>query len=212
MLLRGFESRLGLESLGCCMWHFLKLVARGFLWVLRFPPILHQFNGSADKIKFKWMRFQLGQTWAVPSYQWHVTWHLHVISALPVLKVRALRSASFCVHLRWWQACLLGSWLTDFRCVVTEMVVNLVSSAPVAVRCHWCFGVSAGFGALWGERGHEHKDGLLVALKTTMPTLMTPASNRLNKLETSLRRLSLPPDIRLDSHREPQSRTTMKTT
>ena len=53
MLLRGFESRLGLESSGCSMWHFLKLVARGFLRVLRFPPLLHRFNGSANKIKFK---------------------------------------------------------------------------------------------------------------------------------------------------------------
>ena len=49
MLLCGFESRLGLESLGCCMWHFLKLVARGFIRVLRFPSLLHQFNGSASK-------------------------------------------------------------------------------------------------------------------------------------------------------------------
>ena len=44
-------SRLGLESSGCSMWHFLKLVARGFLRVLRFPPLLHRFNGSANKIK-----------------------------------------------------------------------------------------------------------------------------------------------------------------
>ena len=50
MLLRGFESRLGLESSGCSMWHFLKLVARGFLRVLRFPPLLHWFNGSTNKI------------------------------------------------------------------------------------------------------------------------------------------------------------------
>ena len=48
MLLRGFESRLGLESSGCSMWHFLKLVARGFLRVLRFPPLLHRFNSSAQ--------------------------------------------------------------------------------------------------------------------------------------------------------------------
>ena len=30
MLLCGFESRLGLESSGFSMWHFLKLVAGGF--------------------------------------------------------------------------------------------------------------------------------------------------------------------------------------
>ena len=33
-----FESRLGLEFSGFSMWHFLKLVVRGFLRVLRFPP------------------------------------------------------------------------------------------------------------------------------------------------------------------------------
>ena len=42
MLLCGFESRLGLESLGCSTWHFLKLVVRGFLRVLRFPPLYHR--------------------------------------------------------------------------------------------------------------------------------------------------------------------------
>ena len=30
------------------MWHFLKLVARGFLRVLRFPPLLPRFNWSAN--------------------------------------------------------------------------------------------------------------------------------------------------------------------
>ena len=32
---------------------FLKLVARDFLRVLRFPPLLHRFNGTANKIKLK---------------------------------------------------------------------------------------------------------------------------------------------------------------
>ena len=42
MLLRGFQSRLGLESSGFSMWHFLKLVAMGFRRVLRFlPSLLH---------------------------------------------------------------------------------------------------------------------------------------------------------------------------
>ena len=41
MLECGFESRLGLEFSGFSMWHFLKLVVRSFLWVLRFPPLLH---------------------------------------------------------------------------------------------------------------------------------------------------------------------------
>ena len=31
----------------------LKLVARGFLRVLRFPPLLHRFNGPANGIKLK---------------------------------------------------------------------------------------------------------------------------------------------------------------
>ena len=31
----------------------LKLVSRGFLRVLRFPPLLHRFNGSANKIRLK---------------------------------------------------------------------------------------------------------------------------------------------------------------
>ena len=53
MLLRGFKSNLGLESLVCSMWCFLKLVASGFLRVLRFPPLLHRFNDSANKIKLK---------------------------------------------------------------------------------------------------------------------------------------------------------------
>ena len=38
----GFESWLGLEFSGFSMWHFLKLVIRGFLQVLRFPPSFFQ--------------------------------------------------------------------------------------------------------------------------------------------------------------------------
>ena len=38
VLLPGFESRLGLESLGCSMWHFLKLVARVFSGYSGFLP------------------------------------------------------------------------------------------------------------------------------------------------------------------------------
>ena len=43
----------GLESSGYSMWDFLKLVARGFLWILRFPPHLHRFNGSANQKEAK---------------------------------------------------------------------------------------------------------------------------------------------------------------
>ena len=53
MLPRWFESCWGLEPSGCSMWHFLKLIARVFLRVLWFPPLLHRFNGSANKIKLK---------------------------------------------------------------------------------------------------------------------------------------------------------------
>ena len=49
----GSKSRLGFESSGFSMWHFLKLIARGFLQVLRCPPLLHRSNGSANKIKLK---------------------------------------------------------------------------------------------------------------------------------------------------------------
>ena len=45
----GSSLTLGLASSGFSMRHFLKLVARGFIRVLRFP----RFNGSANKIKLK---------------------------------------------------------------------------------------------------------------------------------------------------------------
>ena len=50
MLLCVFESRLGLQSLGFSMWHFLKLVARGVSpgTPVSSPPLL--VNGSASKI------------------------------------------------------------------------------------------------------------------------------------------------------------------
>ena len=34
-------SRFGLETSGFSMWYFLKIVVRGFLRVLRFPPLIH---------------------------------------------------------------------------------------------------------------------------------------------------------------------------
>ena len=51
MLEGRFESRLGLEFSGFVMWHFLKLVVRGFLQVFGFPPLLHQLMVSTNKIK-----------------------------------------------------------------------------------------------------------------------------------------------------------------
>ena len=53
VLERGFESWLGLEFLGFRMWHFLKLVVRGFLRVLQLSPLLHWLTVSANKIKLK---------------------------------------------------------------------------------------------------------------------------------------------------------------
>ena len=47
----GFEFRLGLELSGFSMWHFLKLVVRGFL---QFPPLLHRLMVKIMvKIKLK---------------------------------------------------------------------------------------------------------------------------------------------------------------
>ena len=59
MLECGFESRLGLEFVGFNMWYFLKLLVRGFLRVLWFPPLLHGSALSANKIKQKQMQFKL---------------------------------------------------------------------------------------------------------------------------------------------------------
>ena len=49
----GLSLAWGLGSLGCSMWHFVKLATRGFLRVHQFPPLLHWLNGSANKIKLK---------------------------------------------------------------------------------------------------------------------------------------------------------------
>ena len=62
MLLCGFGSRLRLESSGFSMWHFLKLAARGFLRVLRFPLLFHRLMIQPIKKKLKQTRFQLCQT------------------------------------------------------------------------------------------------------------------------------------------------------
>ena len=43
------SSRLRLESSGFSMWHFLKLVVRGFLRVLRFPPLLRRLMVQPTK-------------------------------------------------------------------------------------------------------------------------------------------------------------------
>ena len=48
-----FESRLGLESSGFSMWHFLKLVARIFFQGTPVSSPPSSVNGSANKIKLK---------------------------------------------------------------------------------------------------------------------------------------------------------------
>ena len=53
MLECGLVSRLGLEFLGFSMWHFLKLIVKGFLRVPQFPPLLHRLVVSANRIKLK---------------------------------------------------------------------------------------------------------------------------------------------------------------
>ena len=82
MLECGFESRSGFEFSGFSMWHFLKLVVRGFLRVLRFPPLLYPLIVSASKIKLKYYDLNSVKlnSWAVPSYQMGHDM-LHVISA-----------------------------------------------------------------------------------------------------------------------------------
>ena len=39
----------------CIVSHIVKLVVRGFLWVLWFPLLLHQLMVSANEIKLKEM-------------------------------------------------------------------------------------------------------------------------------------------------------------
>ena len=76
-----FESQLGLEFLGFIMSHFLKLVVRDFLWVLRFPPLLHSLMVLANKMKPNKCDFNSVKlnSWVVPLY--HVAHDiLHVIS------------------------------------------------------------------------------------------------------------------------------------
>ena len=47
----GSSLALGLEFLRFSMWHFLTLVVKGFLRVLRFPPLLHRLMVSVNNVK-----------------------------------------------------------------------------------------------------------------------------------------------------------------
>ena len=81
MLLCGFKSPMGFESSGFSMWHFLKLVARGFLRVLRFPPLFHQFNGSANIIELNTcdlnsVKLNSLSCPFIPHETWHVAWYV----------------------------------------------------------------------------------------------------------------------------------------
>ena len=51
MLECGFESPLRIEFSGFSMYHFLELLAGGFLQVLWFPPLLHWLMVSTNKNK-----------------------------------------------------------------------------------------------------------------------------------------------------------------
>ena len=71
MLQCRFKSRLELEFSGFSMWHILNLIIRGFLPVLRFPPLLHQLMVQPikqSKIKCDLNSVKLN-SWAVPSFQ-----------------------------------------------------------------------------------------------------------------------------------------------
>ena len=77
-----FEFQLGFELSGFSMWHFSKLVVRGFLCVRRFPPLLHQLMVQPKKQSWNKRAINSAKlsSWAVFSY--HVAHDmLHVISA-----------------------------------------------------------------------------------------------------------------------------------
>ena len=67
MLESGLESWLGLEFAGFSRWHFLKLVVRGFLRVLRCPPLLHQLIILVNKLNVSTLSNL--KSGAVPLYQ-----------------------------------------------------------------------------------------------------------------------------------------------
>ena len=78
MLLCGFKTRLGFESSGFSMWHFLKLVARGFLRVLQFSSLLHRLMVQPiNKAKINAI-YTLSNLIAELSLctTWHVTLHV----------------------------------------------------------------------------------------------------------------------------------------
>ena len=142
MLLRGFESRLGLESSGCSMWHFLKLVARGFLRVLRFPPLLHQFNGSANKNKAQINAIStLSNLTAELSLRtkWHVTWHLHVISARCVARDLHTVAPGPLEHTCWRQFAALWGDCTKSRIApLNAIIIIIIIYLDLPVKQHGC--------------------------------------------------------------------------
>ena len=66
-----FDTNGILTALYIVIKNCLKPVARGFLRVLWFPPLLHRFNDSANKISSSKCDFNSVKrnSWAVPSYQ-----------------------------------------------------------------------------------------------------------------------------------------------
>ena len=115
------------------MWHFLKLVVRGFPWVLQFPPLLHQLMVSAYKIKLKWMQFQLCQTSKlsspfVPSDTWHVSCDvLHMICP-------RLRPGHLSVHVgdSSWHSEEIAkkSWIEPFNAIIIIITIIITINLP----------------------------------------------------------------------------------
>ena len=136
MLLYGFESHSGLEFSDFSMWYFLKLVVRGFLRVLRFPPLLHWLMVLA-KVPQKYLcdfnSVKLN-SWSVPSYQVaHDT--LHVIGARCVACDLYTIPPGPLEHMCWRQFAVLWgdckkSWTAPLNAIIIIIPVHIL-------KCHW---------------------------------------------------------------------------
>ena len=134
MLECGFKSQLGLEFLGFSMWPILKLVIRAFLWVLRFPPLLHWLIISADKMKQN--NYNLNSvkinSWVVPLY--HVAHMLYVISAWCVACDLHTISPWPLEHTFWRQlAVQWGDWKKSWIAPFTVIIIIVIFIAVINV-------------------------------------------------------------------------------
>ena len=113
-----FESQLGLEFCGFSMWHFLKLVIRGFLRVLLFPPFLHRLTMSTKKVALKQMH----------GWEWKI---------LVLLKNKKISSRGPCLY----HACakedgaLAGGSAVKCRKAIFAYVANRKSSSCTLHTC-----------------------------------------------------------------------------